>query len=323
MIGKTPIASKIRSSIIKLKDLEGPVLIHGEPGVGKTLLAEIIHFEGRRGLNKLVKIHCGGMTEEALELKIFGGQGPEGQIPSAFELAKGGTIILHEVQHLTLDTQARLIKTLNEGILGAKTSIDARLLATSTSDIQEMVVNSEFNKDLHDYLSQAFVFVDPLRKRRSDVKFLVDFFLKIECKKQGLLLKTFTEQALTAFTEYDWPGNVAELRKCVERAVLYNPKAHIIGDLSNTATPLFDKSKSTLKMFDDIPFASDVAISLKDRVLLVERKLIDAEIKRHNNNKSQAAKIMGISREALRKKILQSDEILKKLSETTTIKKAA
>ena len=95
---------------------------------------------------------------------------------------------------------------------------------------------------------------------------------------------------------------------------LYNPKAHIIGDLSNTATPLFDKSKSALKMFDDIPYVSDNTINLKERVILVERKMIDAEIKRNNNNKSQAAKVMGISREALRKKILQSDDVMKKLN---------
>ena len=136
-------------------------------------------------------------------------------------------------------------------------------------------------------------------------------------------MKTFTEQAILSFNEYDWPGNITELRKCVERAVLYNPKAHVIGDLSNTATPLFDKSKSALKMLDDIPHVNDHSISLKDRVLIVERKMIDAEIRRNNNNKSQAAKVMGISREALRKKIIQSDEVLDKVKTPTSRKKAA
>lgn len=311
LIGKTPVASKIRSSITKLKDIDCPVLIHGEDGVGKTLLGEIIHHEGSRGLNKIEKIHCGGLTDEVLSKKLFGSEGTT----NPFEECQGGTILLQHIHLMSLPIQKKLIDLLNNGGLeGSKLTIDARLVCTTSQDLQEMVTMGSFNRELYAYLSQAYVFMEPLRKRRNDIKYLVEYFLKVECKKQGLLLKSFTEPALESFMEYDWPGNVAELRTCVERAVLYNPKAHIIGDLSNSATPLFDKSKSALKMFDDIPYVSDTNIALKDRVILVERKMIDAEIRRNNNNKSLAAKTMGISREALRKKLIQSDEVMGRLN---------
>jgi Nif-specific regulatory protein len=143
---------------------------------------------------------------------------------------------------------------------------------------------------------------------------LVDYYLKMTCKTQGLLLKNFSEKALQKLTQYDWPGNVEELKTCVERAVLYNPKSHIINEseLENTAAPLFDNNRKK-RIFGDMPFVNDHEIALKDRLSLIERELILSEIKRNNGNKSQAAKVMGISREALRKKLMMSDQILEEL----------
>jgi two-component system response regulator HydG len=112
---------------------------------------------------------------------------------------------------------------------------------------------------------------------------------------------------------YTWPGNVVELEKAVEKAVLYNPKAHIISDLGSKSTPIIDISKSGGCMLENIPNADNIDLPLKDRVALVEREMILAEIKRHKGNKSRAAQTMGISREALRKKMLISDEIVEGL----------
>jgi Nif-specific regulatory protein len=137
----------------------------------------------------------------------------------------------------------------------------------------------------------------------------------VECKKQGLLLKSFSPKLIEKLKKYDWPGNIKELRLSVERAVLYNPKAHIITDIdiSDSASPLVDLSVKK-RMFGDLPFVSDHAIALKDRMAIVEREMIHSEIRRNNGNKSKAAKEMGISREALRKKLLMSTEILKNLN---------
>ena len=143
---------------------------------------------------------------------------------------------------------------------------------------------------------------------------LVDYFLKMECKKEGLLLKSFAPKLLEKLKKHDWPGNIKELKLCVERAVLYNPKAHVITDvdIKDAAAPLIDLAEKR-RMFGDLPFVSDYSIHLKERLALVEREMIHAEIRRCNGNKSKAAKSMGISREALRKKLLFSTSILSTL----------
>ena len=174
--------------------------------------------------------------------------------------------------------------------------------------------DGEFDVDLYNYLQESILVVDPLRKRPDDIESLTSYFLRKECRKQGLLLKEFSEEVMDQLKQYDWLSNVVELEQAVQKAVLYNPKAHIITKLSKTgATPIIDLSKSTMHGLDNIPHARDYNLPLKDRVALVEREMIVAEIRRNKGNKSKAAKEMGISREALRKKLLQSDEIVERL----------
>jgi Nif-specific regulatory protein len=187
-----------------------------------------------------------------------------------------------------------------------------------------------FNTDLYSYMCSSEVNIDPLRKRPSDVQDLLDYFLKKECRKQGLLLKEFSDVVKEQLMSYSWNGNVLELEKAVEKAVLYNPKGHIITDLGSRSSPIIDVTKASNTMLENIPHADNPSVPLKDRVALVERELIIAEIKRHKGNKSKAATAMGISREALRKKMLISDEILETLknsekvsSETSTTEKKA
>src|SRR5690606_16145680 len=122
------------------------------------------------------------------------------------------------------------------------------------------------------------VHIDPLRKRLQDLDDLLGHFLRRECKKQGLLLKDFTEDVKGQLMSYGWPGNVTELQNAVEKAVLYNPKAHVISDLGSKSSPIIDLSKSANCLLENIPHADNPAIPLKDRVALVEREMIFAEI---------------------------------------------
>ena len=165
-------------------------------------------------------------------------------------------------------------------------------------------------------LNQVYTFIEPLRRRAADIPLLIDYFLKEECQRQGLLLKNFSPEVVDKFVEYDWPGNIEELRVAIERAVLYNPRTHIITktDVASNASPLFNLSIKR-RLLGSIPHLSDFEISLKDRMALVERELILAELRRHNDNRSKAAKSMGISREALRKKMLTSTKILESIEE--------
>lgn len=316
LIGKTPHVASLRTAIIKTKDLDSPLLVHGEKGVGKSLFAKIIHHEGCRGLKAFELVRCEEPVRDKLYDELWGAEDK-----NIFAKVKGGTIVLHDINALSIKEQRKLMSVLNERkIPGTIMTIDARIIATSTKDVAELVDKGEFDRELYEYLSSAYVYMEPLRRRIDDVDLLVDFFLKVECKKQGLLLKNFSPKALDKLKDYDWPGNVAEVKKCVERAVLYNPKAHIITEvaLENNASPLLDTG-SKRRMFGNVPHVADYKLPLKDRVALIEREMIMAEIKRNNGNKSKAAKEMGISREALRKKLLQSASVLESVQEDNTV----
>lgn len=311
MIGKTPHIASVRNSIVKLKDIECPILIHGEKGVGKTLYSKIIHFEGQRGLKEFKIVNCREKDVEKMATDLWG-RGDE----SHLFRCQGGTLVFAEISMLPLEMQKRLFEVISQRRLpDSKFSFDTRIIATSSLDLSKQVDQGLFDKDLYEYLSKAYIHIEPLRRRIDDLEMLVDYFLKIECKKQGFLLKNFAPKAIKQMKNYDWPGNIQELKVCVERAVLYNPRAHTITEIpQNGASPLVDKSAKT-RMFGDLPYVSDFNVALKDRVSLVEREMILSEIKRNNGNKSKAAKEMGISREALRKKLLLSDQVIDELKQ--------
>jgi two-component system, NtrC family, response regulator HydG len=314
LIGRVPHVSSLRSTIVKLKDIEAPVLIFGERGVGKSLYSKILHVEGQRGLKQFEVIHCGDKDQDAVGKLLFGPDEKECKLISC----QGGTVQLHEIWGLSMANQKKLMEVFkSRHIPDTKFSMDVRIVATTTRDLGLMVANGDFDRELYEHISKATVFMEPLRRRGDDLELLVDYFLKAECKKEGLLLKTFAPKLMEKLKKYDWPGNIKELKLCVERAVLYNPKAHVITDIEieDSAAPLVDLSEKK-RMFGDLPHVSDHNISLKDRLSLVEREMIHAEIRRCSGNKSKAAKAMGISREALRKKLLMSTDILKSLNLT-------
>lgn len=325
-IGKSSATNEIRRSIVKLKDIDSPLLINGEFGSGKKLLARIVHNEGKRGLNKFRIVSCKGVDVQDIEENLFGDESHK----SVLEVCTGGTVVVDEVGFLPLELQQKLFKILQErNIPGSTLTIDVRVIFTSSQDLKKMSQSEgTFNFDFYNYIQESILQVEPLRKRPEDIEELTSYFLRKECRKQGLLLKEFSSDVLDQLKEYDWPSNVTELEQAVKKAVLYNPKAHVINKLNKSgAIPIIDLTQSSMHGLDNIPHARDFELPLKDRLSLVEREMILAEIRRNKGNKSKAAKEMGISREALRKKLLQSDEIIAKLQGASPVeeeqKKAA
>jgi two-component system response regulator HydG len=310
-IGRSSQTSEIRKAVVRLKDIDSPLMISGEAGVGKRLFSRIVHNEGKRGLAPYEVISCKGVDEQSLANEIFGFEGKK----SKLEECIGGTVVLDEVGFMPVHLQMKLFKVLNERrIPNSHISLDVRVVFTTSRNLKQMIEETgTFNPDLYNYMCSAEVVIEPLRKRPQDIEDLLSFFLKKECRKQGLLLKDFSDEVKELMVAYSWPGNVVELEKAVEKAVLYNPKAHIISDLGSKSAPIIDISKSGGCLLENIPNADNIDLPLKDRVALVEREMILAEIKRHKGNKSRAAQTMGISREALRKKMLISDEIVEGL----------
>lgn len=314
LIGKSTIVSELRQSIVKLKDIDSPLLIIGESGTGKTLLGKIVHSEGKRGIQPVDIINCGGNDLAEVKAQIKGATGKT----SVLEACGGGTVIFRDIQFLPMEFQNELFEILkNKRIPNSTVSLDCRFISTSSCELPELVEEGKFNKDFYDFLSTATLEVPALRKRKQDLPDLINYFLNKECKKQGLLMKVFAPSVIDEFLKHDWPGNVHELKRSIEKAVLYNPKAHVINSIESQVIPIINKNASGIKMFNEIPFASDSDIALKDRVILIEKEMILNEIKRHNGNKSKAAKAMGMSREALRKKLIQADEVYASLTEQT------
>lgn len=319
-IGRSTQTSEIRKAIVRLKDIDSPLLVCGEPGVGKKLFARIVHNEGKRGLAPYFVIQCKGVDEATLSKELFGAEGYK----SKLEECVGGTVVFEEIGFMPVHMQLKLIQVLNDRrIPGSHISLDVRTIFTSSKNLKAQIEEEgSFNPQLYSYMCSSEVNIDPLRKRPQDIEDLLSFCLRKECRKQGLLLKDFSDVVKEQLVSYAWPGNISELEKAVEKAVLYNPKAHIITDLGNKSSPIIDVTKTANCMLENIPHADDPAIPLKDRVALVEREMILAEIKRHKGNKSKAATAMGISREALRKKMLMSDEILEEIKNPGAPKKA-
>lgn len=319
-IGRSSATNETRRSIVKLKDIDSPLLIDGEFGAGKKLLARIVHNEGKRGLNKFFIVNCKGVEESEVRSKIFGTDNS----PSVLELCQGGTVVIDEPSFLTLGLQKEIIEVLKKRkISNSQITLDVRVIITSSADLKKAAEQEgTFNLEFYNFLQESVLKVEPLRKRPEDIEELTSYFLRKECRKQGLLLKEFSAEVIDQLKQFDWPSNVVELEQAVQKAVLYNPKAHIINKLSKAgATPVIDLSQASMSGLDSIPHARDFHLPLKDRVALVEREMIMAEIRRNKGNKSKAAKEMGISREALRKKLIQSDEIIEAMNQEN--KKAA
>ena len=307
MIGQAPAVRALREAIIKVKDLETAMLIQGPTGTGKTLFSKILHIEGPRSSKPYEVVNCRSRDEQDLSHELFGETGVGGKLMTV----QGGTLVLQNISFLSKALQEKLYGFISGVDLpGTHLKIDVRFHATSVEDLQSLVAKGEFHSSLYNYLSATPVEIPSLRARLQDLEELTTFFLRMECKKQGVLEKTLVPKILNRFNEHDWPGNIRELEVCIARLVAYNVRSNIISRLPDEVLPLFNEKKSEFRVASDLPYVNDPNLALKDRVALFERELIGAEIKRNGNNKSKAAKAMGLSREALRKKLISSDEIL-------------
>lgn len=311
LVGNSEFTNKLRSVIIKFKDVDSPLLIEGETGTGKTLLSKIFHYEGKRGLGTFDIINCSGASPDFLREELLG-SGPKA---SKLETCRGGTLVIKNIDTLSLEMQNELYNILCTGkVPDTNSEIDLKFIFTTQSHLPMEVEAGRFKPELYEVLSQSYIALQPLRKRKKDLDDLIQYFIKVECKRQGFLVKNLAPSLEQQLKEYDWPGNISELRKSIERLVLYHPKSHIISAVDEVVTPMLDKKKMHMPLYD-VPHADNSELSLKDRVTLIEREILLSEIKKNQGNKSKAALAMGISREALRKKLLLSDEVLKRITE--------
>lgn len=282
------------------------ILILGESGVGKELAADAIHALSPRKDKPLVKVHCAALSESLLESELFGHEkgaftGAHHQKKGRFELADSGDIFLDEIGEINSNIQTKLLRVLQERCferVGGEQPIhvDIRIIAATNRDLKKEVEKGNFREDLYYRLNVIEIDLPPLRERKIDIPDLALRFLHEFCEENGKKLSGFTSKALHALTNYNWPGNVRQLRNCIESAVVMT-KQHII-DISDLPTSVVPHEENSLTL--------PVGLTLKE----MEDRYIQMTLQQANNNKTQAAKILGISRKTLQRKLGENHGII-------------
>jgi two-component system response regulator AtoC len=281
------------------------VLITGESGTGKELFARAIHLDGPRASGPMVSINCGGIPENLLESELFGYK--KGAFTDAvkdklghFEEADRGTIFLDEIGEMPPSLQVKLLRVLQEeeitalGDVGSK-KIDVRVIAATSKILEEEVKEGRFREDLFYRLNVMTIHLPPLRERRGDITLLVGYFIDIFNKKLKKNIQGLSSEAMPVLIEYTWPGNVRELENVIERAILLAPGRWI----SPAELP-----ENMMKAQKLPPYlGSDEDLSIKKASKWMERNLIEKALKLTGGNRTQAAKILEVSRPMLIGKI--------------------
>jgi two-component system nitrogen regulation response regulator NtrX len=305
IVGQSRLLEALREQIAIAAPSNGRVLIHGENGVGKELVARAIHAQSARRDGPFVEVNCAAIPEELIESELFGHErgaftGALSRRRGKFELADGGTLFLDEVGDMSLKTQAKVLRALEEQAferVGGKETlrVDVRVLAASNQNLPELIAQGRFREDLFYRLSVIPIEVPPLRQRTEDIPLLAEHFIKLFSGENAKRPKTISVEALAYFLSYDWPGNVRELRNMVERLVIMSP-GDVIGP---EALP------PPLRPRDPVASAEDTQRekTLKEAREAFERAYILGELRAHDWNMTRTAEKLGIERSHLYRKL--------------------
>lgn len=300
MIGKSSEIAKVRQMIEKAAPSKAGVLITGESGVGKELVARAIHNKSERKDKPFVIVHCAALSESLIESELFGFEkgaftGAESMHKGRFELADGGTIFLDEIGEINQATQVKLLRVLQERkferVGGEKTiEVDVRVVAATNKNIEQEVKLGNFREDLYYRLNVIRIEMPSLRERKDDIPLLMHSFLRrfnIENEKN---ITGFDNRSKSAMIKYNWPGNIRELKNCVESAVVMCTGTQIkIEDLPNSV-----RAKS-----DEHTIQIPVGITMDE----AEKIIIQENLAANNGNKSKTADMLGIGRKTLHRKL--------------------
>ncbi len=305
IIGESPAIAAMRGTIERLAATDLPVLILGESGTGKEVAAQALHYQGPRGSHPFVAVNCAALTETLLESELFGHE--KGAFTDAqaahqgkFEVADGGTLFLDEIGDMSLGGQAKLLRVLEQKVVtrvgGSQAiPINVRVIAATNADLAEMVREKRFRQDLYYRLSVVTVDIPPLRDRPEDVLPLAEFFLDKFCKQARRKPLPMTAEVRRRLQAHGWPGNVRELRNLMERVAFLTAGDKVeAGDIAFILSPQRDA-------FDDLA----EGVGLTDATLKFQQEYIRRAIKRVKGNMSDAARILGLHRSNLYRKMRQ------------------
>jgi len=296
ILGDHPSMQRMLKVVEQVAKSRATVLVHGETGTGKELIAAAIHHRSPRRAKPFVRLNCAALAESLLESELFGHErgaftGAVGRREGRFKQADGGTLFLDEISEVPKGIQVKLLRFLQERqferVGGNETvTVDVRIVAATNRDLAEAVARGEFREDLYYRLKVVQVDVPPLRARPSDIPTLANHFLRVYAAENGVTVEGFTDDAMRALVSYAWPGNVRELENAVERAV-------VLCDTPRVGVDLLERSGPASE-------ASDLGMMIPGLTLQeLERIAIERTLAACNGSRSKAAQILGISRRTL------------------------
>jgi len=304
-VGSSEKMQRVYRTIAKVAPAMMTVLIVGETGTGKNLVARAIHYNSQRKDKPFVELSCAALPESIIESELFGHErgaftNAIGRKKGRFETANSGTLFLNEVSDISPYTQVKLLRVLEdkefERVGGMETiNVDVRLIAATNKDLEQAIEDGKFREDLYYRLHGVIIDVPPLRQRKEDIPLLVEAFIRDANHLNKLEVKGITDQAMQFLIEYDWPGNVRELRNCIEGMVVMTKRSSLgMNDL-----PKYIRRAGDDKWQVDI----HVGMSARD----AEKELIAETLKYTNNNKALAAKILNMGLRTLFRKVKEYD----------------
>lgn len=302
IVGQHPEIQKIQETIKKVAPANVRVLIMGENGTGKEMVARTLHELSPRADEPFVEVNCAAIPEELIESELFGHErgsftGAVARRVGKFELADGGTLFLDEVGDMSLNAQAKVLRVLQESVFervgGTETTrVDVRVVAATNKDLLKASREGAFREDLFYRLNVVPITVPPLRDRTSDIPLLVEHFLQRTATELGQAPRRVSRAAMSALREYSWPGNVRELRNLVERLVILAPGPTIeAADLPNMSP-----AERTEGRYFDIEAYGE----FKDAI---EKEFFERKLRQYNHNVSKTARRLGMQRSNLYKKL--------------------
>jgi len=306
MIGKSKPMQELYSLLDKIKASESTVLVNGENGTGKELIARAIHYNSARKDQQFVTVNCSAFNENLLDSELFGHvkgafTGAVRDKKGLFEAADKGTLFLDEIGDMSPTMQVKLLRVLQEGTLTPvggteQRRVDVRVVAATNKDLKEMIEFGTFREDLYYRINVINIVVPSLRDRKEDIPVLVDHFLARGCKEKGVDLKSFAKRAMEKIYDYPWPGNIRELENEVERVLVLS------GDDPRLPAELLSQR---IRDWGENSKVQGVRVAgkLKDALEELEKTMIKEGLRRTNWNKSRLAKELGISRAGLIMKV--------------------
>ncbi len=298
LIGKSQQIQEIFKIIPKVASADSNVMIYGEAGTGKSLLAKTIHLRSSRKHQPYVSLNCYGLTDDAIESELFGGESRQGKL----QLANHGTLFIANIDTVPLDGQAKILAVLEDRKLAVtseteRIAVDLRIISTSRDNLKEKTKIGDFLEDLYYQLNVIPLFLPPLRERKSDIPMLINHFLDIFSPHESIRIKP---NAVNVLTEYSWPGNVSELEYIIEQLAAVNNGT----DISVEDIPIELKLPTSQKL-DNTPSLT----SFHEIIKSTERELIAWAMRKTQGNKTQAARLLSMKpstfRDALAKHIHQ------------------